>query len=246
MDGSQAPLGVAGGSTRLNVGREEMMLMSLTQRRWIKLAAVLAVLAPVSIASAGSIPLGTSGWTASWDAALDPFLAIVVDGQDANSVFIEKNAQFTTAGLTPIDVVFTQTAPGALPNIVINDEAITNQTGQSWVEFEMSLTGAAAFNPAATLASGGPAPIGFAIGPFTTAAFSGGNQVLTIGGGSVADGATWFPGVAVPNGGALVITATPSGGPPFATFTLRERPIVPEPTGLGAFALVSLALLRRR
>jgi hypothetical protein len=221
------------------------MLMSHARRRWINLAVVLAVVTPASIASAGTIPLGTSGWTASWDATLDPFLAIVVDGQDANSVFIEKNAQFTSPNLTPIDVVFTQTAPGALPNIVIVDEAITNQTGQSWVEFEMSLTGAAAFNPAATAASGGPAPIGFAIGPFTTAVFSAGNQVLTIGGGSIANGSTWFPGVAVPQGGSLYITATPTGGTPFATFTLRERPIVPEPATFGMLALASLTLLRR-
>jgi hypothetical protein len=203
---------------------------------------------------AAVVPLGTSGWTASWDSSLDPFLSVVVDGQNANSVFIQKIVQFVgppPGGLSPIAVTFTQTAPGAVPNIVIEDEVVTNQTGVPWLDFHMDITdsGDAAFNPALTAASGGPPPIGFSIAPFTTASFgtsaSGPNTTLDIGGGVIAPGATWFPG-AGPNGdGSLFITTNPHPTAPFTVFTLKERPTVPEPASLSVVALGALTLLRR-
>jgi len=204
---------------------------------------------------AAVVPLGTSGWTASWASSFDPFLSIVVDGQGSDQVFIQKIAQFTTppspAGvIDPIQITFTQTAPNAVHNIVIEDEAITNQTGVAWTDFHMDITdsGNAAFNPAATLASGGPPPIGFSIAPFTTAAFgptpSGPNTALDIAGGTVPNGATWFPG-AGPGGGALWITANTQTTQPFTVFTLKERPTVPEPASMAALALGAAAMVRR-
>lgn len=209
-----------------------------------------------SQAIAAVVPLGTSGWTASWDNSLDPFLSIVVDGQTANSVIIEKIAQFLgppgPGGLIdPYAITFTQTSPNAVPNIVINEETITNQNGVPWLDFHFDITdsGDATFNVAATLASGGPGPIGFSISPFTTAVFgpsaSGPNTVLDLAGGVVPAGATWSPGSGPAGDGALWITAVPHTAAPFTVFTLKERPTIPEPSTLTLLGLGALPLLRR-
>jgi len=219
-------------------------------------AAAAMMLRASSMSQAAIVPLGTSGWTASWDNSLDPILSIVVDSQNATEVHIEKIAQFLPPPvgqqIAPIVITFTQTAANAVPNIVIDDEAITNQTGINWTDFHMELTdgGDAAFNPGLTAASGGPPPIGFSIAPFTTAAFSGGpagpNTILNIAGGVVPNGTTWFPGAGANGDGSLYITATPHTSQPFEVFTLKEVPSVPEP-GIAAGCIgLGLALVRRR
>jgi hypothetical protein len=179
-----------------------------------------------------------------------------VDGQSANAVFIEKNAQFVgppgPGGLIdPYAVTFTQTSANALPNIVIVEEAITNQTGVAWLDFHFDITdsGDAQFNVAATAGSGGPPPIGFSIAPFTTAVFgnsvAGPNTVLDIAGGVVPNGATWNPGAGPGGDGALWITTNPHTSAPYTVFTLKERPTIPEPSSLAILALGALPLLRR-
>src|SRR5262249_11811948 len=156
-----------------------------------------------------------SGWTASFDNSLDPNVSIVVDGQSANAVFIEKIAQFTNPPangvFTPLDITFTQTAAGALPNIVIDDEILTNQTGAPWLDFHMEFIGPGpAFIPGALFPPGAPPPIGFSISPFTTAVFgnagSGPNTGLDIAGGVIAPGATWSAGTGPGGDGQLWIT----------------------------------------
>jgi len=210
----------------------------------------LALCAAVSLPAtvhAGSVNLcgGAAGWTASWDNSLDGLVQIIAAdcSQLANGrVFIEKSAEFTT--LQGIPIVFTQTAVTNVIRLIIEDEIITNSTGQPWTSFNMVLTGPAVFDPAATAASGGPAPIGFSISPFTAAAFSNANTRLDISGGVLNAGGIWFPGGGISDG-ELHIVATPNPGAPFASFTLTETP-VPEPTALAMMVIGAITVVRRR
>jgi hypothetical protein len=219
-----------------------------------KLAGLVCAGAVLITASANAaiVPLGTSGWQAEWPDALDPFLGIVVDGQTTNQLFIQKTAQFTnpfvSGETTPIDIVFRQVAASTITQIGMISEVLTNQTGSPWVGFRMELLNNAsvAFDPAATNASGGPAPIGWNLDPFTTGVFSGGNQVLTIGGGSIANNDTYFPGTGPGGGGTLYINVNSAPSAPFSSFTLRERPVVPEPAGLAVIGGMALLIQRRR
>ena len=191
---------------------------------------------------AGFIDLGNSGWRASWDDQLDPVAQIVLSatGVDPtnNRVLIEKTAQFTeppVGGVFPsIDILFEQIAPEAVRYIVIEDEIITNQTGEDWTDFHMEILDnpGVVFDPALTLASNGPAPIGFTINPFSQASFDNGNTLLNIWDGVVLDTFNWFPGGGISNG-ELYIDANPTGS---TSFILRETP-TPEPGTLAMMAL---------
>ncbi len=104
--------------------------------RTLRGAAVFVVVAlPTSAASAGFIDIG-GGWTAQWDDSLDPFVSITPLGVVGDAVFIRKTAEFTQGqegGFFPsIPIVFRQNAFGAVSNIVIEDELITNSTGETW------------------------------------------------------------------------------------------------------------------
>ena len=202
--------------------------------------AVMAVAAP---AHAGSVDLD-GGWRASWDDSLDGLVDVFSAGVVGDAVFIEKAAEFTVGPMNsvfpPIDILFTQTSPGAVGSIVIDDEIISNSTGADWLDFHLELIGdAATFDDVATASSGGPGPIGFSVDPFTNAVFSGDLKRLDISGGVVPDGSSWFPGVA---GGQLWIDVVPGGG---TTFTLRETPSIPAP-GAAALAAIGAAMLTRR
>jgi hypothetical protein len=228
-----------------------MLLGRGWQRALASIAALIgAAAAPACLAVI--IPLGTnSGWQAEILDAEDPFVDVVTDGQTTDTLFIEKSAEFfgpATGGTLPaIDIVFRQTAPSTITRISIDDEIITNSTGLDWVDFHFEIIGSGAqFNPAATAASGGAAPIGWRIAPFTTAAFGGGNTTLDIAGGTVPNGTQWFPGDAPGGDGALVIDVVSASSAPFTVWTLRERPTIPEPTLLSLPIVVLLAASRRR
>ncbi|MGD9689814.1 MAG: hypothetical protein AB7K52_09195 [Phycisphaerales bacterium] len=164
---------------------------------------------------------------------------IVVDEAASNSsqLVLEKFATFMD--VSALDLVFTQTGPGAAPRIIITDEYIGNQTGQSWVSFTNSLVdfsnGSAVFNVGASA--------GLSIAPFTTTTYQAGNTSVTYAGGMIPNAGFWFPGVAA---GALVVDVTFGAGN--TSFTLREIPAVPTPgsTALGAAAIGLLAARRRR
>lgn len=220
----------------------------------IVVGVVAAVIALLGVrGSAAVIPLGNSGWEAVFDNGLDPFVNIVVDSESSTAVFITKSANFAQppgpGGFIPsIDIVFRQTRATTVTNIVLNSEIITNSSGVPWASFRfLTVNGAneAAFDPVATGSSGGPPPIGFSIAPFTTAAFSAGNQVLDVGGGIVPNGTNWLPGSG-PGDGQLWIATVPHAVAPFTQFVLKEIPAIPEPAGLGLSALVALATRRRR
>lgn len=227
-----------------------LFTLSRVRVRLVAAGAAVALFAQAGLSAV--VPLGNSGWEAIWDSSLDPFVSINTVAVIGNAVFIQKSAEFTQGpdvnGLFPtIPIVFRQTSAGAVSNIVIEDEIITNSTGSPWFDFHMDLLNGndAFFDPAATAASGGPGPIGFSIAPFTTAAFSNNNQRLDIAGGTVPAGGVWFPGSGALNG-QLWINATVAAQAPFTVFTLKETPTIPEPAGLAMLAVGGLVLVRRR
>lgn len=213
-------------------------------------------------ASGGEVLLdgvgGSSGWKASWDASLDPFVDIIVDLVTPGAVFIQKSAQFTqgpgAGGFPTIPITFTQLVPGAVGQIVINDEIITNSTGVDWTDFHFELldSGDATFNPALTNASAGGT--GFSSTPFDNQMFSPDNLSFWVdgfglgAGGSnavIPTGTQWFPG----NGafdGELYIDLVTKPAAPFTVFTLKETPTVPEPATLGLLAFGAFLLLPRK
>jgi hypothetical protein len=213
-----------------------------------KLTTLVAILVTAGVfaqsARAGGIVLG-GGWRADWDPSLDGNVSLVVDSVDAGAVHIQKFAQFTSppgpGGIfAPIVITFSQIAAGAVPSIVIEDEAVTNQTGVPWQDFHFDVvdSGDAVFDPIASA--------GFTVAPFSTKIFSNGNMTLDVFGGVVPDGATWFPGTA-PNGdGALVINLNPHAQAPFMVFSFKERPTVPEPASATILVAGAGLLLRRR
>jgi hypothetical protein len=217
-----------------------------TGMRAIHGVGLIAAIGAALPASAGLIDIG-GGWEASWSDDLDSYVDIVSNGVVGDAVFIEKAAEFTqgsVGGIFPgISVIFRQTAPDAVGNIVIDDEIITNSTGEDWTGFRMDLVDGvdALFDPVATAASGGAGPIGFTISPFTTADFSADLMTLTIGGGVVPDGDIWLPGDQGTNGQLWINVNTLPGD---TQFILKETP-VPGPGALVVLA-VGGAMIRRR
>ncbi len=222
----------------------------------------LALSAP---SPAGSIQLGSSGWTASWDASADPYVGLVVDHVDpGNAVFIQKTINFNHAPsggvVAPVAITFQQTVPGAVRHIVMAAEVIYNQTGASWGAFNMAILGGstntiadARFLPDP---SGVGLPGGFEIDPFMTATFSQNNKVLTLKSGFVLSGDIWQPGVGI---GELWIDGAPHGSLPGKSFTLKEWPVpseavIPLPAGVwtglltlaacGAFGAIGRGAIR--
>jgi hypothetical protein len=221
------------------------------------LVAVLVFAAP---ASAGVIPLTfdpvggdpivDSGWEAIVpDATVS---GIVVDaitpGSDVR-IQIDKNFLFPpdVGGVFPaIQIIFSQTLPDAqtVPQIVIEDESITNQTGVDWTDFHWVVLdgGSVWFNVAASTP--------FDTSPFVNQSFvdnwgfGDANKAtdLNVDGGLVANGGGFFPGIAG-LGGALTIEFDLASEN--SEFFLKEFP-TPEPTTLAFLAFGSIGLVARR
>jgi MYXO-CTERM domain-containing protein len=201
---------------------------------------------------AGYVDIG-GGWRAEWASSLDDWVDVFSLGVVGDAVFIQKSAEFTQApvnGVFPaIPIVFRQIDPVAVSNIVIDDEIITNSTGEDWFDFHMIIFdhGDAFFDPVATWDSDGGGPIGWTIEPFTLASFSDDLTELDISGGVVSDGSSWFPGDGLDDG-QLWINVNPGDGvnDPLTVFTLKEFPSVPAPSALAVLALGGLGVRRRR
>lgn len=156
---------------------------------------------------------------------------------------IEKVALFRQINeLVPIPdsivLSFTQIAPDAqtVSRIVIADETVANQTGLDWVAFEFILSafGYAEFNQ--TLSAG------FDIAPFTNRTYNGDSTVLTVDGGTIADGQVWTPGQLAGN---LVIDVDLSSEYP-VFFTFKELPLIPTPGSVALLGVAGLAVGSRR
>jgi hypothetical protein len=210
--------------------------------------AVILGMAGYQPASADTIELG-GGWAADVDpgVTLTPF----TDPNDPGvlKVVVEKLARFTNGPtedgyIEPLRITFFQVASQAATQISITDEVITNNTGVDWSGFKfivetdgMGPDGGPKINSAASA--------GFDTSPFTTSAYSLDDKVLDLGGGSVANGSIWTPGL---SGGELVLNTAPFDNGNFAqAFVFKEQPLyvipLPASAALALSGLVGLGLI---
>jgi hypothetical protein len=226
-------------------------------RRWVTLSAAAAVFSLVGAAnSAQAAPkalLGvdangntfSSGWT--WDvanAAAGTVDLTFIRAGAGGTFFFEKNAVLSLGNI-PLVITFAPIPGETQHQLVIADESVRNNTGQDWTGMIMSLSAASGTFGFGT-SDGSSGVGGFRIDPFTTATFSNGTADLTLGGGTVAAGTTWFPGAGSTVGLTLNVTGTQA-------FTLTENPIppgggpvpIPLPAGVwtGLSGLAGLALI---
>jgi len=215
-----------------------------------KATAALIVLASASVATAGMVTLGTSGWQAVWDSSLDPYVSISYDSETTNAVYIEKSAEFIqgpgVGGFPSIPITFQQVGPSTITQIVILDEILTNSTGVDWTDFHWSLldgTDAWFEHPTGWQFTTSPLDNqyfstddrsfwadGFGLGP-------GGTDEV------VPDGSVWYPGDGATDGELII--GVVSGEENYTTFTLKETP-TPEPISLILLTLGWAMMARRR
>jgi len=226
--------------------------------RNVLLVVLVGVVGMSMSAGAGTIQLGNSGWSASWASFRDDNLALNVDFESSDTVFIEKFVQFTPSDfnesggfIDPVVIVFQQTSSNAKPFIVINDEQVINNSGVPWVGFIMTILGAPGVQFDAGKTDVNPPGSGFTIDPFTTHTFSNGNTRFEVGGGTIPSGPpipgpgdsnVWFPGTE--SGGLAIQTSATENG--LRGFSLKEQPnIIPLPAAAwtGLSGLLGLAVM---
>ena len=196
------------------------------------------------------------GWEAILPPGLEDYVDVVdngtdlIDGDLVN--FLTITADFTQGpsnGRFPsIPIAFQQTHENAAEYLVIEEQINFNSSGADWDGFEFTLAGGGdpVFDLAKTEASGGPAPIGYSVAPFTSAQFTDDNTRLAITAGRVDDGDVWFPGSGE-NDGQLWIDVTPGPNGDFTNFSFLQRPAaVPEPGTISMLAVgMAIILLLR-
>jgi len=190
--------------------------------KWVTLSAA-AVLGFAGIASATPKELtdnngNSSGWTWDVSAATEPFVNLVFIRTEGNNFFFEKDAEFKNV-TDPIVITFNKIGGASAKTLVINDEAVQNNTGVDWTSFRLDLSsGSNGGTPNFAFVTSDSSPgIGdFKIDPFTQFQFSNANSTLLLNGGTVKAGSTWFPGAQSNTGLSIVATGTDT------TFTLKE------------------------
>lgn len=229
----------------------------MSRRKCVAQAVGLAaaiVLGTTSVASAGLFPLHDGTTDSGW-AVLAPddgtVVGIVVDLVTPDAVYIEIEKDFlfppdANGNFPAINLIFQQTLPDAqtVPNIVISDESISNQTGVAWADFHWALLdgGSVWFDVGASTP--------FDVSPFSnstwidTFGFGDPNKAnnLNVDGGNVAPGASFFPGLGGTNGDLVITFDLASAN---EDFILKEFP-TPEPAVLAMLAFGGIAALRRR
>lgn len=211
------------------------------------LYASAAALALVNVALAGTIDLG-GGWRANWP-TLPGGLDIQVDQLTPEFVKVRIIKDFTappSGGVfEPRLIDFVQIKPDAetVPQIIITQETISNQTGSPWTDYHWAV-----FNQGEVWFKV-PESAGFDVSPFTNKVFSDPYLIfndpnratdLDVDGGLVPAGGTFLPGAAA---GDLCIGIDLTASLP-VSFTFKQFP-TPEPASLALVALSVVALRRR-
>ena len=196
-------------------------------------------LAPAALADL-VIDLG-GGWRATIFDEDNVDLAVDFVSIEDDILVIQKFANFTTIDPfsgqpDPVQIAFNQIADDALTvsRIVITDQLLFNNTGVDWTSYHETLLGGnVAWNQAESAS--------LSYDPFTTRSYNDDSTIIEFGGGVVADGTAWTPGL---ESGGLVIDIDLSGEEG-VKFVLKEAPL----PGPGALALLGVAGLvggRRR
>lgn len=208
--------------------------------------AVLVVGAGLAASASGEIIelIGPDGTPSGWQAEIfTDNVELVVNSVDGGVMHLEKIATFTeidefTGQPKPINITFSQidSDDNTVTQFVIDQETITNMTGQDWVDFESILvdSGDATWDPEAMA--------DLDISPFTGSAFLQSNTIFHTFDGTVADGTVWTPGAAQ---GDFVINIDLSDDNP-KVFSLKESPSVPAPGALALLGLGGVIAGRRR
>jgi hypothetical protein len=186
----------------------------------------------------------SSGWQYEVADVLAPDVNLVFIRTEGNNFFFEKDATFRNVS-DPIVINFTKISPTA-SNLVINDEAVNNQSGSDWLAFRIALSSGtnSSGQPSYTLAThdGSPGLGDFRIDPFTSFSFENNSTELFLSGGTVANGTSWFPGSQSNTGLAIVANSATVD-----TFTLKEIAVpipLPAAAWTGLTGLVALAVAR--
>jgi hypothetical protein len=226
--------------------------------KWVTASAAAALLASVGfVNTANAAPKALtgidangntidSGWTWDTSAALAPLVNLVFIRAEGNNFFFEKDAEIQRIS-DPIVITFNRVGNNA-STLVINDEAVVNNSGEDWTNFRMELSSGSSAggtpNFAFTTSDGAPGIGDFRIDPFTSFTFSNQNSTLELSGGTVKAGSTWFPGSQSNTGLAIVASANDT------TFTLKEIPsgggfVIPLPAAAwtGLSGLLGLGLI---
>ena len=212
------------------------------------------------------VPLGNSGWTASWSSGLDSKISLEVVGENADTVFLRQTSLFDSGSagfIEPYAIVFSQTRSDATDFIAIDSMTITNQTDADWYGFKFTLFNASLLPDFDAQQTNIGQAGGFSIEPFTQHEYSADQRMLIVSGGFVPNeeqavsqflplavslSSTWTPGE---TSGALWINAEPTSGP-YRVFTFKQQPLtavsvgIPEPASLGLVGAAMLSLRRRR
>src|SRR5437016_5185725 len=80
----------------------------------------------------------SSGWFWDVDASVAPLVNLVFIRSEGNNFFFEKDAEFKKTDA--LSISFTKVPGATAKNLVINDEALVNNTGSSWDSFQMIVT----------------------------------------------------------------------------------------------------------
>jgi len=193
------------------------------------LALAVGVLMLLLAAPARGGHVSGGGWMASWDSSLDNMIGLTLLSTSNNNVSFAAHLQhegspISGADFEPMAFTFQQTSSSAKSMIVIEQEAVVNQTTSAWGGYDFMLTPSAASGVAFDQLTLAP-DHSLSIAPFTTRAIEESGKELYVGGGTMPAGPAgenvWNPGQ---SDGALYINGAPLEGPVLRTFTLLQRP----------------------